>query len=221
MMDTSARQMSDLMSRSPGLFAHIYAFNFRPADYVHVSRRGQFADGIIDDAIWDEPRARQALSAYILQELGVEELFCFEDERPEWPMVLLGDADLVNLARYVGAVILGPLVRRSLVRDEVLRWKERLTPTVYQFVMTSANLLRAIPVPENLDTEADVEAIGFGVIEASMHEAPKALRRRAQLKLPVNSISIELDQEPAHYVVKAVLSALEPQWCSSFVIRPN
>lgn len=210
--------LAALAPRQPWLFGLLVAFNYHPADYVHRTRRA-VAAAPHGDALWSTPRARTALSAMLLQALSLQDRPCADTSRRELPQALLEPARLERLARAVGAVVLGPLIRRSIARADVLRWKEELTPDVYAFAMQSAPLL---PLQALLPCEPDCKPVldvGCEWIAASLHDAPDELRERALLKLPAEVNLGAVDPARAHQVVQCVHSTLEPRWCSSFVTR--
>jgi len=217
MTQTTESVLAGVLSTDRVSFRRLYAFNYRPADYVHATRRPLFADGQIAEAIWSEERARNHLSTYILREMELEQKPCLDVARWEWKLVLLDGERLTRLARHIGGALLGPYARRSVVREEVLRWRERLTEEVYQFVVTSASLLRVVESTEQMDPTLPVETIGYGWIQACLASAPIELQARAQLKFPVDVSTTSVPPESARQFVISVLSALEPTWCSSFV----
>lgn len=210
----------------PVLFQLMYAFNYRPAEYLHPSRRAGFAVPA-SDALWSDRRARNWLSEWILRRLGLLERPCFDLSAAVPAVALLDAARTQALARCVGAVVMREHVRRGLSREDVQRWKARITPEVYRFVMTSARLL---PLPatrlsgdepakdEPAPDELDVESIGFGWIDACFADAPEAISARARLKCPVEFEPASKPGAAARQFVSAVLAAWEPQWCSSFAM---
>ena len=205
----------------PVLFQLMYAFNYRPAEYLHPSRRAGFAVPA-SDALWSDRRARNWLSEWILRRLGLLERPCFDLSAAVPAVALLDAARTQALARCVGAVVMREHVRRGLSREDVQRWKARITPEVYRFVMTSARLLplpAAAPANDELaHDELDVESIGFGWIDACFADAPEAISARARLKCPVEFEPASKPGAAARQFVSAVLAAWEPQWCSSFAM---
>ncbi len=208
--------LARLAQQQPWLFNLLAAFNFRPADYVHPTRRLRAA-GPQSEALWCQPRARSALSALLLRALSLQDRPCADASRGELPQALLEPARLNHLALAVGAVVLGPRIRRSIARADVLRWKEQLTPALYAFATHSAPLL---PLQSLLPSEPQDEApldLGCAWITASLEDAPEELRERALLKLPADVQRGAIEPARARQVVQCVHSMLEPRWCSSFV----
>jgi type III secretion protein K len=213
--------LADMVLQHPAHFGLLYAFNHRPADYLHASRRARFAAGA-GDRLWTDERARAWLSQWILQQLGLSQQTCFDLSCRHWSLALLDAERLLRLARGIGAAIAGPQVRRSVSRDQVLAWKTRLTPALYEFAMTTATLLPPAPAaPPPAAEGTPVEEIGFGWIDAALAGAPEALRLRAELKLPAKVEAVPVDAAAARQFVQSVHSALEPQWCSTFATLAN
>ena len=212
----AASPLPALIGNRPELFRLLVAFNFRPADYLHPTRRACFFAGGMHDAVWNEVRAHAPLSRFILVEMGLEQEACFDLARPEWPAALLDEGRLLRLARHIGAVLLAPNAQRSLARQQVLEWKAKLTPEAYRFALDSASLLSpAGPVPAPAPGLSP-EAIGYGWIDASLAQAPHALAARARLKLPAASAAPQAAPRTVRHLVNLIHSALEPAWFSSF-----
>jgi hypothetical protein len=195
--------------------ALLHAFNFRFARHVHPSWRERLAAGVAP-AVWEAPRAQMALSAHIVRTLALDEP-CLDAGRPEWPVALLDPQQMHLLARHVGAALLGPQVRRSLARDEVLHWQQAL-PGEYEFVMHAASLLHVPAIAGLAEAAGDwpCEALGCRVIAASVAAAPPALAERVWLKLPAELPELAIAPAAAHEFVLSIHSILEPQWRSSF-----
>ncbi|MDB5839904.1 MAG: hypothetical protein JWQ23_1856 [Herminiimonas sp.] len=220
-MEPLSGTLRDMIATHPRRFGLLYAFNYRPADYLHPSQRARFAGAGVSEAIWEEPRARRTLSEFILQTLALTERPCFDLAEPAWPTILLDEKRLLRLARHIGAVILGQHVRRSVARDDVLTWKERMTPEAYKFVMTTASLLPHVNAGPAIDDSMAVDALGFSWINASIAGAPDELLVRARLKLPPGPLSLDVPRATACQVVNTVFSVLEPRWFSSFATLKN
>ena len=209
--------LAALARARPGLLAQLNAFSFRPADYLHPSRRAQFA-GTAPAQVWHDARARRSLSALVLQRLDLAGRPVLDIGCADLPLALLDAQRLETLARGIAALLLAPLVRRSLLREQVLHWKRVLTPHLHAFALQAAPLLPAVPAVE-VAPDGPVEPLGQAWIGASLLQAPEELRLRAALKLPAAIEPAPVEPAHARRVVAAVLSTLEPQWCSSFAMR--
>lgn len=210
-------RLNALARARPGLLAQLNAFSFRPADYLHPSQRARFA-GAAPAQVWHDARARRSLSALVLQRLGLAQRPCLDTGCAHLPLALLDAQRLESLSRGIAALLLAPLVRRSLVREQVLHWKRVLTPQLHAFALQAAPLLPAVPAVDEVPA-GPVEPLGQAWIQASLLQAPDALRLRAALKLPAGTEPAAVEPALARRVVAAVLSTLEPQWCSSFAMR--
>ncbi|MGI4847213.1 MAG: SctK family type III secretion system sorting platform protein [Janthinobacterium lividum] len=212
---TDAAQLRALIAHHPDLFRLMYAFNYAPADYLHPARQQQFLPLPLNQRIWETARARRPLSKLILQQIGLAERPCFDPQQRTWPLALLDRMRMLRLARHVGAVLLAPQARRCVSREEVLAWKERLTPSAYQFVMSSASLLPQVKADAAIDENMSVEQLGFAWIASSLDDAPDELLLRVRLKFPPLHTTLPLSRTRAAHVVHAVFSTLESKWISS------
>lgn len=210
--------LASLAPQQPWLFGRLMSFSYRPADYVHRSRRpAGTRPGC--DALWSQPRARGALSMLLLKALSLQDRPCADPSCPELPQALLDAARLQHLALAVGAVVLAPRIRRGIARADVLRWKEQLTPELYAFAMHSAPLLPLQGLlPGDLPEAAALE-IGEEWLAASFDGAVEEVRERALLKLPAGVKRGAVDPIRARQVVQRIHSTLEPRWCSLFATR--
>ena len=206
--------LGDTAHARPGLLARLAAFSFMPADYLHPSHRAAFA-GSAPDAVWGDARARRSLSVLVLQGLGLAQRPCVDTGCAELPLALLDAQRLDTVARAIVALRLAPLLRRSLLREQVLHWKRLLTPRLHDFALHSAALLPALP-PLDAAPDGPLEPLGHAWISAGLAHAPDEIRLRAALKLPADTTPARVDPVHARRVVGAVLSALDPQWCTSF-----
>jgi hypothetical protein len=206
-----------LQATSPLLARKLYKFNFCPAEYVHPSRRFGFDEGKLHGRVWETTRARAALSLHILRSLDIEDKPCFDLNHSEWPLLLLEPAQLIRLQRHLAAVIFNPLIRHSVLHDEVVLWRARLGVDAYKFALNGFNLL---PKTAWLQIDYDIsqlEAVSYGLIEVAMTSAADPIRLRAALKLPDISVPPRIEVEFARKLVNALMSILEPEWRSYFL----
>jgi hypothetical protein len=198
----------------------ICTFNENPADYIDESRRDEFFPMPVDAALWSNARSRRHLSRHILERLGAAP--CLEMQRPEWPVALLERPRLDRLARHVAAALVGTRVRRSLSRDEVLKWREWLSPEAHEFALRRAGLL---PISVDAGVAAGTAGgsapaleLGLRWIVATTRRWPEAIARRFMLKLPAGEFAEAdaVDGAFASRLVTSVLSIVESRWCSSF-----
>lgn len=201
------------------LFRRLYQFNYCPAEYLHPSQRIRFVPHEHAHRLWEAPRARATLSIMILRQLKLSGRVRFDPTLPQWPLLLLDSQRLVRLSRYVAAAVLGPQVRKSVAREDVLRWKRTLTPELYKFSMTVANLL---PTPSGEPVLAHghpIEDLGLGWIDSALSGVPNELVLRTRLKYPASAAPLPVRTHKAKGLVSAVLLLLEQEWCSSFATK--
>ncbi|WP_076998303.1 SctK family type III secretion system sorting platform protein [Variovorax sp. KK3] len=213
----SARAESGpLALEQPWLFEKLYAFNYCPAPYTHPTRRPSQAAPQCE-TLWRHPRAQVALSDMILRALDLHDRPCMEPSRAVLPLALLDAARMPDFALTVGAVAQSARLRRSIARDEVLAWRQQLTPRAYEFAMHGTSLLALHDLLPSDPEDAPSLQVGYDWIAASLEDEPAELRLRALLKLPADARRGQAQPAAAIPLVNRILCALEPRWCSSFV----
>jgi hypothetical protein len=216
-MDTaSTTGLARMIRAQPELVRAICVFNQNPADYIDVSRREDFFPQHAHGPVWTSERSRRHLSRHILHRIGVSP--CLEPGRAEWPVALLDRGAIDRLARHVAAALVGARVRRSLSREEVLKWRDWLSPEAHDFALTRAGLL---PIrAEGLAVPRDLAALGLGHawIVSATRRWPQAISRRFMLKMPPGDFPAAdaIDGAFASRLVHSVLAIVESRWCSSF-----
>ena len=213
---TDFKQLVALHSKSPLLAVHLYNFNFCPAKYIHATRQAEFDGGKLSCNVWQTDRAHPMLSAHVLRLLGIENDYCLDPTYVEWPLLLLSQNRLERIKRHVAAVIFNPLIRRSIVSADVIKWKHRLGSDAYKFALTGTTLLPRLDYFPHFDDESQFDSLCTGWLEAAMATAAQPLKLRAMLKLPLNSILPHVETVSARRLVYALISILEPEWRSLF-----
>ncbi len=167
--------------------------------------------------VWQRRSLRPALSAVLAHPLQTDA--CFDPDRPEWPLVLLSDTDRITVCQMLAAALMHRSVRRTLSREEVLRWRDWLTPPAWRFAMEGAALLPAIPPEPVVDpTQITAETLGMAWLWlASAHWDPGIAERwrlrHGTAELPQG---MAVSAEMAHRTALTVLFAVQPQWHSRF-----
>lgn len=209
-------ELAQLISAQPDAVRGICIFNQNPADYIDESRRREFFPRHAAGSLWTCERSRRHLSRHILERIGAAQ--CLEARRPEWQVALLERPAIDRLARHVAAALVGARVRRCVSRDEVLKWRDWLSPEAQDFALTRAGLL-----PFNADARVEPDRItaqelGHAWIVSASRQWHASISRRFMLKLPAGSFkeADAIDGASASRLVHSVLSIVESRWCSSF-----
>ena len=213
-MNALATSFKDICKRWPRFSADLYEFNFRPASYLHETRRSRLLPEL-PVRVWQSVRVQDQLSARLMAITGLADQPCFELPHPDWALALLPTIRVERLARHVGALAVGGHVRTSVSRDQVLGWKNKLGDDAYRFAMTSASLLAIGKLPA-LDTSAPL-TLGSTMLAAHAAQMPAGMRERFLLKLPASiDRDTEVGIEPgmARRLVQTAFNLIEGEWCS-------
>jgi hypothetical protein len=194
----------------------MHEFDHWPAEYMNPSRREPFTPPPVPATLWDNARARRHLSRHIARTLDLRPCVA-KRQGAEWPVALLKGHALRQLALHVAAVASSAQVRRSLLREEVLAWREWLTPAPFEFAQRTASLL---PVMRGADAVIDrmlpAESVGLRWLARAAQTWPEPVARRFLLKmLPADADNpCGADPGAAMRLASSVLSIVEPRWCS-------
>jgi hypothetical protein len=213
----SVQLLKEWRKTRPHIYPAVINFNFHPATYLHPSRRAQFFDNRLPDRIWECPKVSAKLSHQILKELNLLDHSYLQYPDKRWSLILLPTNRLHRLALHIGAAVLGAHIRNSLARDRVIFWKDKLGQEIYEFVLGSARLL---PIQsknlERIETN-DALSLGYNLIKQSLESAPKSLRERAFLKMPIQHKNQSEVVTSAEQIVFSVMSIVEAEWRSLFL----
>jgi type III secretion protein K len=125
------------------------------------------------------------------------------------------------VARYAGAILCAPRLRRAIAGSEVRQLTSVLGADVLDFARNSAeNIHPGIgnlnPSEEEVMTGA-VDRLGRATVMAAMQGAGPELALRAELKLPAESIAESpCDTSTALALGLSLLRITDPTWHSSF-----
>jgi len=195
-------------------------FDRQPADYLHPSRRDMFCPAPALDSAWASARARRHLSLTILRAMSLDG--CERSAEVPWPVALLDADRLERLAVCVAAAAASSQVRACLLRDEVLLWREWLTPEAFSFSQETARLLPEVPRVE-IDRAVPAPSFGLRLLARAALAWPVAIAGRFLLKMPREDAenACDVDHTIASRLAVRVLAVMEPRWCSSLAtIRP-
>jgi len=196
-------------------------FNLLPSRTLHPSRHAHYgapAQGVPDDCA---PAWHRHWSRQILQRLGLLDRPVQDAGRPELALALLPPDKLVRVARYAGAALCGPRLRRAIAGSEVRQLVSALGADVLDFARHSAAALHpGVAGLEAIEPQAvagAVDRLGHATLMAALHGGGPELALRAELKLPDAPAGDAPCEAPAALALALdVLKLTEPTWHSSF-----
>ncbi|VTU22717.1 hypothetical protein H6CHR_01843 [Variovorax sp. PBL-H6] len=194
----------------------MHEFDHWPAEYMDPSRRDPFTPSPVPATLWNNPRARRHLSHHITRTLDLRPCIA-KRPGPEWPVALLKADALRQLALHVAAVASSVQVRRSLLREDVVAWREWLTPAPFEFAQRTASLLPLRPgAAQEIDRTLSAESVGLRWLARAAQTWPDPVAQRFLLKMPPGDADSPCGAEPnaAMRLASSVLSIVEPRWCS-------
>jgi type III secretion protein K len=211
--------------------APLQRFNLLPSLDLHPSRAALWLPGQAAAAHgWCAPAvARQwhrHWSALLLARLQDDAQPVHELTHAATPLALAGPALLQATARHAGLLLLGKNLRLRIARSEVAAAQQALGRAAWDWVCREGAALHpglADPRPwldQGLAAGADL--LGAGLLAQSWHDAPAALRRRADWKLPLDAEAPAAREASGMTPPQAcrlclqTLHFLEPEWLSSF-----
>lgn len=217
-----------------------WRFNVAIAELVHPTRRpallpqawqrwsagqgSQMREPALDDQA--QRSVHRHWSAGLLRDMRLSAVTTFDD--PRLPLAMAEQALFDRLLVSAGATLLGPSIRRLILRTEVAAVEAQLGPEVMQFLRRDA--LRLWPgtddeSPSALPPDAAAAASrqGAALLATAFKGAPAAIGRRAILRLPAEAVLAgpELpprlsDPSAALQLSRSTLQVLAPQWLSLF-----
>lgn len=222
----------DLASASP--LAHsLLSFNLLPTRWCHPSNLAPWADAAAALQAGQEAirRFHRQASADFLRVRQPGVVLSLDD--PVLPVFLADDTTFQRLLRLCGLVVLGPAIRRVIVRDEVRALQDALDPEELAFTRRVAPGLwprdpaAACEVLLTPDEVVDqVAALGCGLLFLAAQLATPPVGARALLRLPASAEDDVLqlpdslgDRQVAAQVVLGVLGHLDASWLSVFPRR--
>ncbi len=212
------------------LHEQLLSFNLLPSRWAHRQRLevwiGPAARRAFDAA--GERRLHRHLSASLLRNDRPGVVDSFED--PLLPIFLLDEAALDRLALHCGLVILGPAIRRVILRDEVEALLVSLGAQGLSFARQEAVDLGGTPavgwtLPPLVLSQAQEQAVALGqtLLAQASRGASTPVAARGLLRLPQSAAdepeSLPADRrEPQHAarLSRATLDHLDSAWLSLF-----
>ncbi len=205
--------------RNRYVFRELLNFNYYLGSYLHESHRKTFFGEEIDEKVWICSRSLARISDYLLEASDLKKDPIVNFPTRDWNFLLLPVPRFFRVARHIGAIVLGSLIRSSIAREEVLSWKRKLGEDVFSFAMSRGMFLPATGLKLDKSAFVDVERLGFQVMMASFAFAPECVSKRALLKIPVEVTPAKLEQKSAEHLVNSVVFLLENEWHSLFTMQ--
>lgn len=211
--------------------APLQRFNLLPSLDLHASRAALWLPGHATAAGWlAAPAARRQWhghwSRLLLERLQSDAQPVRDLAHVATPLALATSDLLLATARHAGLLLLGAHLRRRIARAEVIAAQEAIGSAAWDWVcLQGAALHPGLEDPGpwlELDLAVAADQLGAGLLAQSWHDAPAALRRRADWKLPLDAetpASREASGMTAPQACRLCLQTLqflEPEWLSSF-----
>ena len=211
--------------------APLQRFNLLPSHSLHASRAALWLPGYASAAPWLAQPASQRQwhrrwSELLLERLGADATPVLDFTHPATALALASPALLQTTGRHVGLLLLGKNLRLRIARSEVHAAQQAVGRAALDWACSQgAQLHPGLDHPEPWLAQglaAGADQLGAGVLAQSWHDAPAALRRRADWKLPLDAESPESRAANGMMPTQALklclqtLLLLEPTWLSSF-----
>ncbi len=207
------------LTKNRHVFRELLNFNYSPGSYLHESHQKTFFGEKFDEKAWICSRSLARISDYLLEVSDLKKNPIVDFPTRDWNFLLLPVPRFFRVARHIGAIVLGSLIRSSIAREEVLSWKRKLGEDVFSFAMSRGMFLPATGLKPDKSVFVDVERLGFQVMMASFAFAPECVSKRALLKIPAGVTAAKLEQKSAEHLVNSVVFLLENEWHSLFTMQ--
>lgn len=169
--------------------ASICQFNFSPIRYMHPTWFSALPNGSLLERLRHCQRAEPRLSRYLLAYFNLVGHYWFEFTAPTHRIALLPSVSLTKLLFYAGLTLNAEPIRRTLLRTDVIRLKQRLGEKPYLFALKRAPFLyspQANPanLPHDETLRAHLMREGMRCLSSVFHDHHRALTQRLLWKLP-------------------------------------
>ena len=212
----------------------LLSFNLLPSRWAHPQRLAEWIG-----SAWRRPcdaagerRLHRHLSASFLR-ATVPGVVQSGDEDPLLPVVLADEATLDQLVLHCGLVVLGPAIRRVILRDEVKDLLASLGTDALSFARQEAADLAAAeaatwPALPLAPSRAHAQAVDLGgvLLAQALRRATGPVAARALLRLPPSALEDDqslpptlCDPQIAARLALATLHHLDPAWLALFPQR--
>lgn len=176
-------------------------------------------------------RLHRQVSAALLRDRNPGIVSTLDD--PLLPLFMSDEKTFERLGRHCGLLVLGPAIRRVILRDEVKALQSELNPAELDFARKVATRLWAGQPSMGAEPSLPfgrlddrVEAMGAGLLFLASQRATSPVAERALLRLPedVQDDVLDLpeslaDRRVAAELALSVLEYLDAAWLSEFPNR--
>lgn len=220
---------------SSALGQRLLAFNLLPSRCLHPTHWAwdEWTQGLDRSAL--DPaglrRLHRQVSAALLRSREFGTVSALDD--PMLPVFMLDTEVFHRLGRYCGLLVLGPAIRRVILRDEVRALQAELDSAEVDFARKVAPRLWACRPSSGTEAslafgalDGQVQAMGAGLLFLAAQSATPPVAQRALLRLPrsaqddVLGLPVSIgDRLVAAQLVLSVLDHLDPVWLSEFPRR--
>jgi hypothetical protein len=185
---TPAGWIKGLVAGRPDLYRAVYDWNLYPHRWIPADRLGAGIPAAVVAALEASPEGRARLGAHFRRVHGLEETL-WDLAAPRRRLALLGTAALERLARFAGAVRLGPRLARVIAKEERRALTAQIGEDAYSFALRRGPLLPgpgALPLETPLDGPLSevLRRCGWQSVWECVALEPEPLRRRFLLKAP-------------------------------------
>ena len=166
----------------------VWRFNFRPDSYLHPSWLSTMPDGQVMQALFGQARGESRLVQHMLQRLGLHDSVFFDFSKPLSRLALWRGQELEQLILYLGAVFHFKVLRRIVIRDDLMKIQQVLGDDLYRFLqqrapLLSHNVVSDIPFPEHLGLKKRFVLAGMLCLRAAFAGYPPVFWKRLVYKL--------------------------------------
>lgn len=188
-----------MSERRPGettdALSDLLAFAWSPEAYMDPSwwREDWLAPSLFE-RLRENPRSRRHLSNFLLRTMGLADGGLVGRDSPEVDLALVEGRRLQRLVVLAGVTLLSGSIARVLRGPDRRRIKDAIGDADYEFAVRRGRLLlqqarvkRDLPgldLPDCGLAEEALRRCGVGSLATALQDAPAALVRRVQLKLP-------------------------------------
>jgi hypothetical protein len=185
---TTAAWIKGLVAGKPDLYRAVYDWNLHPHRWIRAERLGAGLPPALVAALEASVEGRARLGTHFRRVHGLEETL-WDLAAPRRRLALLGASALDRLARFAGAVRLGPRLARVIAKEERRTLTAQIGEDAYSFALRRGPLLPgADPLPVEASLERPLPEVlhrtGWQTLADCLALEPEALRRRFLLKTP-------------------------------------